>query len=699
MLKYFSLLYLLVLCDLAKLQSQINWNQYPEILFASEHYANHPDAVIADEHTEVIYRGRSSVLKRFITYCVRSDKGAKDLSTFIMPENFDPAYSKLINRHGRTDLNTGADLYAFKVKSFGARMLKEGRWEDITTDYKYVKRRWLKVTGEIVYDEMPRYTLNGVAAGTFLQICYEAQFDGYYGEDIYYFYHTEYPKSRASYEFRYYIDRRLDKLSGSIVLNLADSCVQFNKRLTEHEVVKSTTIRLHNIAPINYPQNAFEQETQPHIVFDLSYGIFSPYAYNSANSDWIYLKKFNDFNWMVNVDTTVEYKKQNTTRDEDLRKYYRKLPPLRADTGSLTFLKAYRDTIVGYRYLSIDQLYYNEDHLLNVNTISHFNRRRYPPNGGMMLIDILFDNDIPYSTANVIDKRYGNHSLTIRAHYPYERSMLALPVGKKYLFFIGPHHGLKYFVDELPFYYEGRLAVVRAITYGKNDSLKTEKALKFIKTKNSTENDNTRIENANISVDTDAKTIQYAGRISLSGQYSTLLRPLYLKDPIDSSVSKAYFKKCTEKPGASEVQIKSTARSSDYPFRHNFACSEKFALANAEVLNMRDWFSFSLNRELLPQTPSADYYYDFVFSDLYNFVLNFSKPSEITNLDDFTKTISNKYFDYSAAIVKQEGNSYLVKVSLQLRTIGVRIEDVALLEELLQALDYTNNFQLKFKAL
>ena len=157
-----------------------------------------------------------------------------------------------------------------------------------------------------------------------------------------------------------------------------------------------------------------------------------------------------------------------------------------------------------------------------------------------------------------------------------------------------------------------------------------------------------------------------------------------------------YFKKCTDKPKAQQVKIKLSSKITEYPFRHNFNCSEKIALDSRAQLNLANWFSFIIPTTLT-DAPKHDYYFDFENTDAYNFVLNFSRPTEIENISEFSRDMDNETFGLQSSISKQNENSYLVKVEVIVKTRKLAQVNADELVKLSKALNDLNNFTLVLK--
>jgi hypothetical protein len=256
---------------------------------------------------------------------------------------------------------------------------------------------------------------------------------------------------------------------------------------------------------------------------------------------------------------------------------------------------------------------------------------------------------------------------------------------------------MKYHLNELPFYYEGSLAMLLPKNIPASVTNKGAMLYKFALTPKSTFRENSRNENSSVKIYLDSLKLRLITRQSLSGQFSTLLRPLYLNELVDSTVSPRYLKKCTEKPGAQNTVIKQTDAQTTFPFRYAFACNSEIKLPGQKEVSLQDWFSFLFSKRQFPFAPAHDFYFDFTFSDSYNFLLNFDRPVEIKNIADFKSGISNDWFELNSEIMKDTETSYLVRVKLVVKQAVLPVSESQRLVELVQALNKINSFSLELK--
>lgn len=677
----------------------VAWSELkkPRIPEVPAQYAEN-DLVILDDHTEFRFFENNRYLSRHLLIRINTAKGLSELVNFKLPESFDPAYDAFWSRQGRSARITSPYIPDFRLRKFSVRKHVSGQWRQMKFKDRYEKVRWTKAGGEFWDEDIPVLQIQDLKAGDVIQIYYEAGFEKAYGENLFYFY-AAHPKLSAEYVFVYNVDRPFADHLFSMAVNVPDSLVSKTRQDAGDKIMITQRVRLNDVAPVNYPANSFEAKTLPHVYVNLN---FMRVLRESLPSDgggrlneYEYIKP-RHFEWIFLKDTGNHYTRIYDKHYTGLRKFVATLPPLHPDSANLGFFRAFCDTINRFRYITRNHLYYNESHLYHVSTIDHLSRRRIVGSPRNLCRDILNDNQIFYYQATIQDRRFGEHNPYYRVHYAYEQDMIAIPSGSSYLYFLLRPGGVPYHVNELPFYLEGSLAALYPRNFQKKDTAKQEKFFKFIKTHKGTYNVNARTENTTVKILTEEKRAELVCKESLSGQFSTLLRHLYLNEYIDSTVSAHYFRKCTDKPFSSETRTRLSSKVTEFPFRYTFNCSQNIRLDAPGYLDLSNWFSFTLGSGMLPEPPTHDYFFDFEFSDGYNFLLDFDRPVQLKNQNAFRKKTDNAYFELDSEIVKQSDNAFLLRVKLLVKQPFIPLEDMTLLMDLVRDLDALNRFRLEY---
>jgi hypothetical protein len=657
------------------------------------------DLLILNDYTRFYFYDKSNeTLSKNIIVKINNSAGLAAIQTLKLPESFDVAHDAAYYKQGRRAKIKIPFLSEFKLVKLGARKFVRGKWTPVPLDYNYEQLRWVGSTGRFLDEDIPVFNFKNLQVGDILEIGYELQFNSDYGNNLFYF-HSKYPKLNCQFDFNYKVNKYLSKFAYVLPINTSTNDIKHGfVPLNEDELLMTDKLKLSYLNAINYPANSFEGHRLPHVFVDFNFYrvVTGSYSTNDGRVYEFESTRSKNFEWVIFRDTTNNYTKVYDKQFSSIRKFVATLPTIGADSSHKEFFRALCDTLNSFKYYTLNQLFYDGSNLYNVSSGDHLLKRRLVGQSWKICRDILNDNNIFYFVANVQDRRYGDHNIHYRAHYGYESEMIALPSKGSYIYFIPRYHGLKYHLNELPFYYEGSLAALTPRNFQKETNNKYEQYFKFIKTHKGTYNENTRTENATVKINKTSATATITSKESLSGQFSTVLRPLYLNDLIDSTIAPFYFKLCTQKPNAREVKIKLSSFLSEFPFRYTFNCSEKLNLQSNQTIDLHDWFSFIISKQSLPETPTHDYYFDFDFSDSYNFMLEFDEPTEITNIDAFSNKIDNSFFELESRISKNSESTYLLQVKLVVKERKIPLDQMQRLNEIIETLDHLNNFSLSY---
>lgn len=655
------------------------------------------DIVILDDKAEFyFYASNNEKIVRNILFKINTAKGLELFQSFKLPESFDNAYDANLYKQGRKAKIKMPFIAEYHVRKFGARKISNNRWLPVNYKFKFDKLRWIKYTGEFINDEVTIFQLQDLEVGDVVEVKYESDFNSMYGSNLFYM-QSAYPKLNCEYDFIYKVNKKYADYSFILPMNLKDSAVNRTYFEDGEFVIFTDKVKAKNTTAVNYPANICESKTMPHVFADFKFYrvVNGSYPTGSGRIYEYDLFRPKKFEWIIYTDTVNNFTKIYDKQFAGIRKFVATLPRLASDSTNTVFFKALCDTFNNFRFISANQLFYNESALYNLYSGDHLLKRRLVEHTMWKLYrDLLNDTKIFYYVANIEDRRYGEHSMSYRTHYAYENNVIAIPSGNSYIYFMPRYEGIKYHLNELPFYYEGALAALNARNFQEDVKNKEDKKFKIMKTHKGTYNENTRTENATIKISLDSLKANLTIKESLSGQFSTVLRHLYLNEYIDSTIAPHYFKKCLDKPGASGQKIKLSSSINEFPFRYTFNCSEKITLSDAKSLNLKNWFSFPISKLAIPEMPTHDYYFDFDFSDSYNFMLDFGKAVEIKNLSDFAKKTNNEYFELESEIVKNSETTYLVKVKLAVKQLKLPLKQIQLLGNVIAGLEDLNNFTL-----
>lgn len=631
----------------------------------------------------------NKTLKRTVLLKIINESGLKSLTSVSLPESFDIAENSEFFQQGRLSKIKIPFVQSYYLQYFIARVIKpNGKVINLKPEQTYETFRWIKPTGEYINDNISIFSFKNLSVGDLLEYSYEVEYKPNYGGNMIYL-SSKWPKINVEYDFKYLALPENKNYKFILTTNIPDSCVTLEHDLKYVDLASVTEkIKLKNIQRVNYFIHSFSASQLPQVYINLNYTIkvVKNRSYSVANLP--------DFKW-ANLPAREDYKTWYIKYPNDIRKFISSMPVFVNDSNSLKFLKAFSDTLNSFKYYSANYMFYNDPRLYSLYSTDHLFKRRLSE---MNLIDIyesiLDEKGVFYYITNIRDKRLGEHNPLIR-NQAYENIILAIPTKKSLIFLVPRYHGLKFFLNELPFYYEGDMAALFPINYEKRENIKIGNHLRFIKTYSGTSNENIRIENSIIKVNNDSLKCSLHIKESLSGQFSTILRPFYLKEFIDSTINPIYFKKCVDKPNAINQKLNLISKSEEYPFKFVFNCSENIPFENSGAIDLTNWFSFVLNKNLIFEKPTHDFYFDFPFSDIYNFVFEFNTAVDIKNSNEINRSINNDYFGLECVLKKQD-NTYLLTVITKVKKKMLPKEEAVKLMDFVAELDRVNNLKILY---
>lgn len=675
---------------------------------------NDNDLVVINENVKINVVDRlSQTLTKTCILKINNAAGLKKASVLLLPESFDIGADKHYSQQGQESKRKIPYIYKNRIIYYAARVLKaDGKVINLPIDSRTEFVYWNYYDGLQLSDYEYFFSNKGLETGDILEYSYKIEFQGRYGYNLFYF-NGEVPKQNVNFEIKYSpinIDGSTQVFADYNIINSSNGADSVLQKSSIYDDVKAKkhfiySYNYKNLTSINYPLNSRSGKTLPHVFVDLNFLSFYGMSHvpNEAliladrgpQFEWIFAGKNDSFGYQASV-----YDKQHAA----VRKFLTKFPSTINDDVYYTSLC---DSLNAQRFVSAQSMRYSENSQYSVSSGEWLTKRKIVEEFMEELYwQLLNEKKRTTYFVSVQDKRLGEIKFNTHVDTKYQFVFLGVPNGNTIRFILPRYKGLKYNSDELPFYLEGVNAAVSAVNYSifnmsnfttSNDYYRLARVFKFIKTPGSTENENVRIENGVFNIDLDSAIIRANIKENLNGQFSTIIRPIYFNELIDSTVYPVYFKKCTDKPNAKNIKIKSTSRSNVFPFKYSFNCSEDISLINPSELSLKDWFSFVLNNSMIDQLPNFDFYVDFKYSDMYNYLLQFNRSVTIENISEFTKSINNKYFELNSNLVKQSESSYLLSLNVKVKQEVIPKEDGQLLLDLVKELDSLNKGILKLK--
>ena len=662
------------------------------------------DAVILQEYLKIT----EASIKRRVVIKILNKEGLNHFKKVQLPENFDLTNTPNFNKIGRFKDRINPFIYSYEINYFAARVIKPNKKiVNLPNNYATQQVFWVKNNGEYIFDIVFNFSFKKLEVGDILEYTYEAAVkwngvqDVIYPNDIY-------PK--LFYD--------LDIIVSSIIrADKQDTLLIYNHNISKQNYVTTKEVKngyraISNsyhydyLQGINYPKNISVGSLLPNI--SINHGFYAPQIirlngsrrfYNNYSAPSTYNMSINIpthyYRWLFSLDTV--YLPYYDNYHASMSKFLEKFKENKADSFGLMFLSQLTDTLNNLKFVSAESMNHSGDaqyaipsseHLVKDRLVEEFILKDYS--------DLLARKKIFYYDGIIIDKRLSVINPHYRNHSNIEETILVIPIKNSFKYYVPRYKGLKYFPDELPFYYEGTSCALMPCYNCLGNNI--HKQLIFITTPSSLFTENIRTEAAVCKVNLDSLTITTTYKEHLGGQFSTLLRHFYNNEEIDSTINESYFKKCIDKPLGYNREIKLFSSSEVFPFTQSYHGNEKINIPVKTKIDLHNWFSFTFKKEDYNKAPSHDFYIDFQYTDAYHFLFQFNKSVEITNLERLTKNINNAYFEVSSSLVKQEENSYLLSVTVKIKQNIIPQKDGDKLIEFVNALDEINNFELQLKS-
>ncbi|MDD5569935.1 MAG: hypothetical protein PHD97_02145 [Bacteroidales bacterium] len=374
-------------------------------------------------------------------------------------------------------------------------------------------------------------------------------------------------------------------------------------------------------------------------------------------------------------------------------------------TGLIKFTKLNSSIVDNFTYNNDKNYFLKED-------VAQENLGEYTSNNTLrdisrynLYVAILFKLGLgPYS-AYLVDKRFGEISSDFVAPM-FDSDFLLCPVTKTgRISFIYPKKSrFGYYVSELPFYFENvktRLVWQDDYNYYK-DSIK--ETFRYVITPTSSLLDNERKNNVMVNVDIDKKSTTFNGRIILKGQYSTLIRGVYLYNYKDQTINELYNKKIYDlnnyvKVNKNEVKIVERG----FPFKSEinvqYSC-DSLIKKNGDtcLLSLKKWFNHIIYKNIDTSNRQQSFYSDFLGIDTYVYMVNFNKNVEIYSMPSMIN-ISNEYGDLIIEAEKIDSNNIKISSYFATKAEVVLPNKINLVKSIFNNIDKLNNSCIKFKTL
>jgi len=241
------------------------------------------------------------------------------------------------------------------------------------------------------------------------------------------------------------------------------------------------------------------------------------------------------------------------------------------------------------------------------------------------------------------------------------------------LFYLYPkNRRFGYELNELPFYLENTTALH---IWQMADNHGNPAAARFFQTPVSLTTQNYRTTNSKVSVNLSSKQISFDTKLSLSGQFSTILRGFYQYRSQDSTLNERYYRHVA----AVSAQTNNTApiimkHDLQYPFnaelRLQYTDNTLLKQENDStcLINLRNWIQHIITDNFTATDRQLPFYPDFEGADTYHYYLEFNEPVKIARFKDLPLELNNEFGSYTFSIEQQTPTVVLIHSVFKVET-------------------------------
>lgn len=640
------------------------------------------------------------IIEKDIEYKILNENGLVFFKTYTLPEVIDITR---IN-HSSDVRNIQSCLYNSKIESFTAEI--ESIEHGTHTFNNKPKEVEIRTTGETTYfGTFKKYIfeINTCKVGDIVRIKYRVIAP--YRNNAYnlmctrYFFHDQYPIKKLEFTFSHH----------KLLMNE----ITFMNNCEKEAVLKDDYLyykwNFENLPGCIYESGAHPYRELPWFSIYLKLYELLHMDYNSFNEDFIkpwFVIAYSD---LSKSQTYINEYNQGVNNPDSygFNKVVQKFTSPNND--SLNYLRLWRfqkwiaDSV---EYFS-DTTYYRKEKtyeisrpgkdLANQMVKDHTKDELYPP----MFLRFGYNFYHTY----IIDKRFGiispNYFGTIREN----NFLYAIPVTGNAFSFVHPKSDrCNYYFEELPFYYENTNTFILhssdIASYKKNyyDSLR------MTTTPICSYADNLRSVSAIVKVSLESESIHFDSRVNLSGQYSTLCRPLYLGHMADKTINPLYNVRIGDlNISGKPTTYKVLNNECIYPYK--FSCSaeydqkgiSKISDDNFEI-DIKFWINHVIYNSFDKENRVLDFYPDFEGSDKYTYEINFDKDIELIKcLPDIV--IQNDFGLYIFKAKQISARKILLTSSFAQKSKKVIAAKISNVTEIYDAIEKAENQRLVLKVL
>ncbi|MBL4753357.1 MAG: hypothetical protein JKY52_07165 [Flavobacteriales bacterium] len=674
--------------------------EFPKAQPIAPQFIDEPLVILSEEHFFQVSGVRSSYMKIYIEKRQHikflSAEELLDGSHFELPGSFDPNLDNSdVPRNGK-DKAPRPKLFDVEVLFFAARIKRsDGTIEDAEIDDKVLmddQTYHLKTQRALSQSFSPRgarlennksfsyaFQILNIQPGDELEIHYKYEIpydpNWYLFNSKRVFYHGKYPKQDYSFTFNF------KKRVGTTFSynNGAKPAAR-----TEEKEKVTYLFKASNLAGCISETNGRPHLELPYFVYNLNpfdsrFFFQSTTTLESAQLPfWIYLLKLRE-----QYTEFQQRRSEPIIKDKQWKKVRAFMVGTTAPFGKdmlVSKMSALHNTVVDEFDYQQDGAYFagNDRKLERLGDYTE-NKTLREISRFKLYVKMFTYLQIPYNTVYFMDKRLGKLGLTYISPIIDNEYAFAASISDKRFYLYPKQNIWGYYINELPFYWENTPALDIEFYNLWSDKIAD---LNFVTTHVNHPKDNIRVTNVKTLVSLNSNQLSCEANVSLSGQFSTMTRNLYVHNYIDSTLNPQYGRKINYAfIGNDPTTLEPKSSSSQYPFKTSFnlhyAATKMISKEGSNYqISLTDWFPHIVEEQVDTSRRSLRYYPDFQYQDMMNYYFVFADSVDLINKKELDAEIVNSYGTYTVRAEQINPTTILLASEFNVRAAYIEAEDI-----------------------
>ena len=310
-----------------------------------------------------------------------------------------------------------------------------------------------------------------------------------------------------------------------------------------------------------------------------------------------------------------------------------------------------------------------------------------------------------FYSAYVIDKRYGVISEDmVKPMYDSDYLLGVVLKNNKMQLIYPKSSNYGYYLSEMPFYFENTKVRLVHFTDFLNEKAPMKEDFRAFISPKSQMNENIRKNNVSVEIDIDKQIALFNTKITLLGQFSTLIRGLYKNDVKTKTVNELYNKKIFDfNPNAKLLSKKVEIVDNVFPFKAivntNYSCDSILKKGNSSYsLDMKNWFNHIIYNDFDIKNRQLDFYSDFCGNDVYSYMIKFNKDVELLTAIAPVE-ITNDFGSLIIQLKQIDKNTVMINSNFIVKSEKVKRENTDQIKAIYDKIQDVNNLKIEFKVL